>query len=119
MTGEAITLPDQIYPDLDNNLHITSTNAVSSANYTYNYVEWNNYRLPAIHRLDIGMNFTKRKGNHYERIWSLGVFNAYARRNVMYVELVNATGDASNGDFKLRGMSFLQFIPYLSYKLSF
>ncbi|HLO71258.1 MAG TPA: TonB-dependent receptor [Flavipsychrobacter sp.] len=119
MTGEAITLPDQIYPDLDNNLHITSTNAVNSANYTYNYVEWNNYRLPAIHRLDIGMNFTKRKGKHYERTWSLGVFNAYARRNIMYVELVNATGDASNGDFKLRGMSFLQFIPYLSYKLAF
>ncbi len=119
MTGEAITLPDQIYPDLDNNLHISSTNNVTSANYTYNYVSWNNYRLPAVHRLDIGMNFIKKKGKHYERTWSLGVFNAYGRKNVMYVELVNASGDASNGDFKLRGMSFLQFIPYLTYKLAF
>jgi hypothetical protein len=65
------------------------------------------------------MNFIKKKGKHYERTWSLGVFNAYGRKNVMYVELVNTSGDASNGDFKLRGMSFLQFIPYLTYKLAF
>jgi len=119
MSGEAITLPDQIYPDFDNSLHINPGVGQTSANYTYNFVEWNNYRLPAIHRLDIGLNFTKRKGKRMERIWSVGVFNLYGRRNVMYVELVNETGDGGTGDFKLRGMSFLQYIPHISYRLKF
>lgn len=120
MTGEAITLPDQIYPDFDNSLHISPTTGVTSANYTYNYVSWNNYRLPAIHRLDIGMNLTKYKRKRTERTWSLGVFNVYGRRNVMVVELVsNPVVRSGDDSFRLRGLSFLQFIPYLSYKLRF
>ncbi len=119
MSGEAITLPDQIYPDFDNNLLISPAPGVSSARYTYNFVAWNNYRLPAIHRLDIGLNFTKKKRKYYERTWSIGVFNAYGRRNVLFVELVNESADASDASIKLKGMSIFQYIPYISYKLKF
>lgn len=118
MSGEAITLPDQIYPDFDNNLLITPSTGTSSANYTYNYVKWNNYRLPAIHRLDIGLNFNKKKRKHYERTWSLGVFNAYGRKNIMYVDLQNDPTDGGN-EFRLKGMSILRFIPYITYRLRF
>jgi hypothetical protein len=115
MSGEAITLPDQINPDLDNNLLVNIQQFPGGA-YTYNYAAFNDYRLPSIHRLDIGFNFRKRKRKYMERTWSLGVFNAYARRNVMYVELINGSGP---GEFSLQGMSFLQFIPYINYKLRF
>jgi hypothetical protein len=116
MSGEAITLPDQVFPDFDNSLLIRPSVAIPSSNYTYNYTQWNNYRLPAVHRLDIGINFHKFKSKYVERIWSLGVFNAYGRHNVMAVQLVN---DESSGEFKLKGMSYLQYIPYISYKLRF
>jgi hypothetical protein len=111
MSGEAITLPDQISPDLDNNLSVSAP-----TNYTYTYSEFNNYRLPSIHRLDVGFNFLKQKGKRMERTWSLGVFNAYGRRNVMYAEVVSTNVP---GEFALYGRSFLQFIPYVTYRLKF
>jgi outer membrane receptor for ferrienterochelin and colicin len=115
MSGEAFTLPDQVYPDFDNNLLI-SPGRTTSTSYTYHYSDWNSYRLPPIHRLDIGVNFTKIKKQHLVRTWSLGVFNVYGRPNVMFVTLAN---DETDGTLKLQGISMLQFIPYVSYKLSF
>lgn len=120
MSGEAITIPDQIYPDFDNSLLISNgpPSLVSSSNYTYTYSKWNSYRLPPVHRLDIGMNFTKEKKKGRSRTWSVGVFNVYARKNVMYVELVN-TGSSANDHYVLKGVSFLQFVPFVSYQFKF
>ncbi len=115
MSGEAFTLPDQIYPDLDNNLMIIQP-SVTSADYTYNYADWNAYRLPAIHRLDIGFNFTKKRNENYIRTWSFGAFNVYGRPNVMFVTLRHNEDD---GSFKLEQLSVLQLIPYITYRLSF
>ncbi len=117
MSGEAITLPDQLYPDLDKNLMVSPGSGVSSAGYTYNYVTWNNYRLPPIHRLDLAMNFTKQVGRRkrMQRIWSFGVYNAYARHNVMFVEL---TTDVTGG-MSLQALSFLKFVPFVNYQLLF
>ncbi|XZF13800.1 carboxypeptidase-like regulatory domain-containing protein [Chitinophagaceae bacterium MMS25-I14] len=114
MSGEAFTLPDQVYPDFDNNLLITKGSATSTS-YTYHYTKWNDYRLPAIHRLDLGIDFVKNKKKSV-RTWSLGVFNAYARKNIMFVTLTN---DVAQGTLKLQGLSFIQFIPYITYKLKF
>jgi hypothetical protein len=115
MSGEAFSLPDQIYSDLDENLQIASSNAYSTANYTYNYAAINNYRLPAIHRLDLAMNF-RRKKKRMERTWSLGIYNAYGRKNVMFVSL---SGDPSAGDLKLEGINLMSYVPYISYKIKF
>lgn len=118
MSGEAITIPDQIYPDFDNNLLISQASSIiNSSNYTYSYAKWNGYRLPPIHRLDVGMNFTKRYKRGWERTWSIGVFNAYARRNVMFVDVSSETDAMGNERFKLKGVSLLQFIPYVNYRL--
>lgn len=115
MSGEAITLPDQLYPDFDRNLQIDPGYQVTSSEYTYNYVQWNNYRLPPVHRLDVVFNFNKIKSKRVTRTWSVGVYNAYARRNVMFVQLTNNT----DGSFVLNGISALQFIPYASYRIKF
>jgi hypothetical protein len=116
MTGEAITLPDHLYPDFDNNLGIdqNGTYFVPSL-YNYTYTSVNNYRLPPIHRLDAGLNFHKQKGKRMERTWSLGMFNAYGRTNIMYVQIIN---DNQKG-IRLTGNGFLKFIPFVSYKLKF
>lgn len=76
MTGEAITLPDHLYPDFDNNLGIDQNGTQFNPSlYNYTYTSVNNYRLPPIHRLDVGVNFHKQKGRRVERTWSLGMFN--------------------------------------------
>ena len=86
-----------------------------SSNYTYNYTGWNNYRLPPIHRLDVGFKFKKQK-RKTQREWGIGVFNAYANKNVMLVQLEQ---DTNTQQFNLQAFSFLQFVPYLTYKLIF
>lgn len=50
-----------------------------------NYVEHrNNYRLPASHRLNIGINFN-RKTKHGMRIWNISLYNAYNSMNPAWV----------------------------------
>jgi hypothetical protein len=111
MSGEAITLPDQVYPDFDNNL----LNNPGSAEWTYNYTSWNNYRLPAIHRLDIALNFCRQRGKRIERIWTLGLFNAYGNKNIVGVNL----NQDQDGVFSLTGISIFRFVPTISYSLKF
>ncbi len=117
MTGEAFTLPDQLYPDLDNNLNTYRyTGGTLSPNaFTYNYSDWNAYRLPDVHRLDLGVNFTRRRGLHYARTWSMGVYNAYARPNVNFVTLRENT----NGTVSLQGTALLRFLPYVALRVKF
>lgn len=115
MSGEAFTLPDQIYPDFDQNLFIQPNAAFTSNNFTYYYTDWNNYRLPAIHRLDIGVNFNRYRRKHYVRTWSLGMFNVYGRPNVMFVML----DSDDEGRLRLKGVNLLSFVPYISFKLKF
>lgn len=115
MSGEAITLPDQIYPDFDRNLMIDPGSVYYSSNYTYNYTGWNNYRLPPIHRLDIGFKFKKQKRSYYREL-GIGVFNVYGNKNIMLVQLEQ---DPNTQLFELEAFSFLQFVPYLTYKIVF
>lgn len=111
MSGEALTLPDQIYPDFDGNL----LNGIGNSEYTYSYTSWNNYRLPSIHRLDMAVNFVRRKRRHYERTWVIGIFNAYGRKNVVNVNL----SKNENDEYHLKGTSVTGFMPTLSYRLKF
>lgn len=114
MSGETITIPNQVYGDLDDNLLVNTTGYTTGNSYIFTYTDWNNYRLPPIHRLDISFDFIKQKRKS-ERTWSIGVFNAYGRKNILYVDVVT-TG---SGQFALKGQSFFMYIPYISYRLKF
>ncbi len=115
LTGEAFTLPDQLYPDLDQNLLYTGQGLPANSNYTYSYSNWNAYRLPDVHRLDLGANFTRRRGLRYVRTWSVGIYNAYGRANVNFITL----RQKENGALSLEGLSLIQFLPYASFKVRF
>lgn len=111
MSGEAVTLPDQLYPDFDNNTMPGQT----ASSFTYNYSKLNDYRLPAIHRLDIACNFIRTRGKHFERTWTLGLFNAYGRRNILAVDIQ----DEGVGQYTLQGLSLFRYIPTISYSVKF
>src|SRR5690606_2582231 len=116
MSGEAFTLPDQIYPDFDRNLNINPGTDVHSYDYTYSLTKWNNYRLPAIHRLDLACHFFKQIKPMLSRTWSLGISTAYGRPNVWFAELEN---DPNTNKFKLKGISYTRFLPFINYKINF
>ena len=71
-----------------------------------------NLRLPPSHRLDLGLNHHKAK-RHGERIWNIGIYNAYNRKNPNLV--IPVTGDGEDGSGSIRKISFLPIIPSGSY----
>jgi hypothetical protein len=90
-TGNAVTLPLSDYwanpHDLFNSYPIYYSDN-SWYNMLYNhtvseYGEKNNFRMKAYHRLDLGIQFHKKK-KWGERIWEISVYNAYSRLNPFY-----------------------------------
>ena len=79
------------------------------------YTAPNNVNLPDYHRLDLGANFRKttRRGN--ERIWNIGVYNAYCRKNVVFVAISEREDKSLYGE----GRAIFPIIPSFSYTLKF
>lgn len=104
-TGNAVTLPTQkikhFIPQLTNN--------------TISYFDQrNNYRTPSYHRMDLGINFRKKK-KWGERVWSVGFYNIYSRQNPFYLYL-NTKAD---GSVALTQISIFPILPYVSYNFKF
>ena len=78
-------------------------------------IERNNYRLPAYHRLDIGMNFRKQK-KHGERVWNISIYNVYNRQNPF---IVMRGLDETTGAVQLQQVSIFPIIPSISYGFKF
>ncbi|MFV0591637.1 MAG: TonB-dependent receptor [Draconibacterium sp.] len=106
-TGNAITLAtheiEQLY---------------DPANYWGNSVPYfehrNNYRMPAYHRLDLGVNFHKQKKKGV-RTWNVSVYNAYGRKNPFYLYVDNN----NNGQKVLKQVSLFPVVPSVSYTYKF
>ncbi|HKM93060.1 MAG TPA: TonB-dependent receptor [Prolixibacteraceae bacterium] len=87
----------------------------------------NNFRMPAYHRLDIGVNLHKQK-KHGKRTWSFSAYNAYNHINPFFVQWdfvrENAVDteigyQSDNGKMVLKKYSLLPIIPSVSYSYSF
>lgn len=111
MSGERISIPDQLYPDFDNQL----LSGQISFGYIFNYSSVNNYQLPSVHHLDLAVNFVKKKNARHERTFTLGIYNAYGRKNIISTSLYTD----EQGNYSLKGYSLARFIPTLSYHLRF
>mgnify|MGYP006270072581 CR=1 FL=1 len=110
-TGNAFSLPEGRYPGVQPELN-------GLPNYfsddVFIYSERNNFRMEAYHRLDVGIQTTK-KTEWGERTWRLGLYNAYNRNNPFFYEL-----RLNNANFyDLRQYSLFPIVPYLSYQASF
>jgi TonB-dependent Receptor Plug Domain/CarboxypepD_reg-like domain len=84
--------------------------------YTYettNTPVRNNFRFPSYNRMDIGIDFTKKK-KHYERTWSYGAYNVYNRKNAFFLFL-----QTSDGKTNLKQASLFPIIPYINYSFKF
>lgn len=105
-TGNAVTLPTQYYSVASNPV----VNAFGGGSVGY-FANVNDYRMPAYHRMDIGLNRTK-KVKWGESVLSFSVYNVYNRRNPFYLY----TKATDNGNSKLMQVSLFPIIPSISWK---
>lgn len=109
-TGNAVTLALERYLSIDGTLYGGQTG--------YSEIEHiekrNNYRMPAYHRLDVGVNFNKET-KWGERTWSIGFYNLYNRNNPFYLYF-----DLDyKGDRHLYQVGLFPIIPSISYHFKF
>lgn len=78
------------------------------------YGSKNNLKLPAYHRLDVGIHHKKDLGNA-RQTWSFTVYNVYNRQNVFYV---NSTLNSNRG-LSFQPVSILPVLPSVNYAIEF
>jgi TonB-dependent Receptor Plug Domain/TonB dependent receptor/CarboxypepD_reg-like domain len=84
--------------------------------------ERNNFRFPATHRLDVGIEFHKQK-KRYERTWAFGAYNAYSRRNPFYLYTDTEARLLPDGSIVsetvLKQQALFPIIPYINWSFKF
>ncbi|MFK8101347.1 MAG: carboxypeptidase-like regulatory domain-containing protein [Saprospiraceae bacterium] len=108
-TGNSLTLPlfryNTAVPNGQGGLNITEVETIGNKN---------EFRAPAYHRLDVSIEFFKKK-RKYERKWVISAYNAYNRRNPFYIR----PGVNDNGQRVFKQISLLPIIPSISYNFKF
>lgn len=119
-TGGTTTIAEQVtlipYPDKSGEPWWTGTQ--QEADYIENR---NNYRMPESHRLNIGINFHKKK-KYGIRTWNISVYNIYNAMNPTFLyRTTEYEGSGENYQTRtvLKKVSILPFIPSVSYTYKF
>ena len=116
-TGNAVTLASSNYRGAiqqgDNN-----PNSFLASYFS----DRNGFRMNAYHRMDVGINFIKQK-KRYKRIWSIGAYNTYNRKNPFYIytdtEYIEQPDGSYTEEFKLKQASLFPIIPYVNFSFEF
>ncbi len=111
-TGGAMTVPQESTAIIRPADAASYRQPVEDANYIESR---NNYRLPASHRLNLGVNFNK-KTKHGVRTWNFSVYNAYAAQNPNLVYYSPAT---TYEKAHITQLTFLTFMPSVTYIYKF
>lgn len=128
-TGNAVTLTEASYV---NNYNIWEYDNDGDGFIDESYTDYenvnilgekNSYRMAAYHRLDLGIEISK-KTKWGKRVWSFGAYNTYNHRNPFFLYLGNdysynnETGEST--DKKVyKQVNLLPIIPYFSYQFKF
>ena len=99
---------------------------VSPADTPY-FERRNNYRMPAYHRLDLGINFHRPLPKGGERIINLSIYNVYSRQNPFLVYDGSVTDYETRPDGTLavtsrkvlKQLSIFPIMPSLSWSYKF
>lgn len=102
-TGNAVTFPSGKYE-------------IEGMKVGY-YTERNGYRMPAYHRLDLGLTWQRKKTEKFESSWNFSVYNAYARENAYFIQFRE---NEDNPEItEAVQFSIFKAIPSISYKFKF
>ncbi len=101
-----------------------STQDINGEHYESEYTSSRgNYRLPASHTLNLGINFHKQK-KRGERIWNLSVYNAYNYKNPDYIykesySTYDKDTDTTQSGIRVSKITVLPILPSVSYTRTF
>lgn len=79
------------------------------------YDNRNNYRGAAVHRLDVGITWSRQK-KRWTRSWNLSVFNVYNRKNPYYYYI---SADPVQQQRYLSKVTILPILPSITYAIKF
>ena len=88
------------------------------------YGNRNNFRMPAYHRLDLGVTVRHRTRKGRDAQWSFGVYNAYNRANPFFLDfdkdlIWSPSIQIVGFDYKVVRKAVFPVLPYLSYNIQF
>lgn len=89
---------------------------------TFVYGDRNSYRLPSYHRLDFSFNFKAETHRGNERMWTVGVYNAYNHKNPFYIDVkwgtnIKPDGTVTEWNNNVVKRSVIPFLPFVNYTL--
>jgi CarboxypepD_reg-like domain/TonB-dependent Receptor Plug Domain len=102
-TGNAITFPSGKY-ELDGHTQ-------------WLYTERNGYRMPAYHRLDVGLTWYNYKSEKFESNWNFGLYNAYGRENPWIISFRES--ETEPGKTEAVQTSLFRWVPTVTYNFKF
>ena len=88
------------------------------SNTVVDYGERNSSRMAAYHRMDVGMQFHKKK-KWGERTWEISFYNAYNRKNPFFYYIENEYYNENHSESKLKQVALFPIIPSVSYGFKF
>lgn len=107
-TGSPISIPSNIY--------FIKNNSYQKAQH---YDAYNSFRMAGYHRLDLGIQFYKKK-KWGERYWDLSIYNAYFRKNPIFYSVQEKLDTQTEGyTLTLKKNWLLPILPSISYNFKF
>lgn len=114
-TGQAISLPQSTF-EISGPLQ--SGGMPLFASRLMDYGGRNSFRSAPYHRLDLGVQFHKKK-KHFSRTWEVSFYNAYSRRNPFFYYIDNSDPSETRNTRTLTKVSLFPIIPSVSYSFRF
>ena len=81
------------------------------------YTSRNGYRMPAYHRLDIGVTWQRKKTKKFESSWNFSVYNAYGRENAYSITFQQDPNDPTKT--QAVQLSLFRWVPAITYNFKF
>lgn len=102
-TGNAVTFPSGKY--------------TIDGQTQFLYTERNGYRMPAYHRLDIGVTWYRKNTEKFESSWNFSLYNVYGRENAYSITFrQNADNPAVTEAVQT---SLFRWVPSITYNFKF
>ena len=116
-TGRTETLPKATYRATGKPYNFVGSRTVYGVHH---YGARNGFRMPAYHRLDLGVDWHLARahpdeGDHSAHTLSFGLYNAYSHENVSFIHSIKR----EDGKAIARGLALLPALPYVNYEFSF
>ncbi len=116
-TGNAISLPIAEYSAPVHTLGYSKWGYYGGGTVSQ-YTAKNDFRMGAYHRMDIGLQFIRKK-KFFVRTWELSVYNAYNRANPYFYYIESEYNDNGSTTRTLKQVSLFTVIPSISYNIKF